>query len=156
MRKQFILGILVIAVGMVILTTFILLNRSHQQRHFSCFTHYYSRKNTLTLNVILRFDFNGNEGIVTMMGRVNDENGSIQIVDKKLLYSFTHTASHFLMISKKKFTQPHDEADDTTLAQFVAPFFFQEGRTLLYRFFAQKNGDYVIEDGKLPLGYCQN
>ncbi|EOW2788191.1 hypothetical protein ACOV2W_002001, partial [Enterobacter hormaechei] len=99
MRKQFILGILVIAVGMVILTTFILLNRSHQQRHFSCFTHYYSRKNTLTLNVILRFDFNGNEGIVTMMGRVNDENGSIQIVDKKLLYSFTHTASHFLMIS---------------------------------------------------------
>ncbi|MEH0887983.1 hypothetical protein [Enterobacter sp. UNJFSC 003] len=156
MRKQFSYGILVTAVSMVLLTTFILLNRSHQQRHFSCYTHYHSRKNTLSLNVILRFDFNGDEGIVTMTGRVNDERGGSQVVNKKMLYSFTHTASHYLMISKKKFTPPHDEADDASLAQFVAPFFFEEGHKLLYRFFAQKNGDYLIEDGKLPLGYCQS
>lgn len=156
MRKQFAYIIIVIAMSMVILTTFILLNQSYQQRHFSCYTHYHSRKNTLNLNVILRFDFNGDEGMVTMAGKVNDELGGIRVVNKKMLYSFTHTASQYLMISKKKFTEPHDQADDVILAQFVAPFFFKEGHRLLYRFFAQKNGDYLIEDGKLPLGYCQS
>lgn len=157
MRRQFFpYGIFVTAVSMMFLTTFILVNRSHQQRQFSCSTHYHSRKNTLSLSVILRFDFNGDEGIVTMTGRINDEQGETHVVNKKMLYSFTQTASHYLMISKKKFTQPHDEADDASLAQFVAPFFFKEGHKLLYRFFAQKNGDYLIEDGKLPLGYCQS
>lgn len=156
MRKRFAYGIIVTAVSMVIVTTFILLNRSYQHCYFSCYTHYHSRKNTLSLDVILRFDFNGDEGIVTMAGRVNDEHGGTRVVNKKMLYSFKHTASHYLMISKKNFTQPHDEADDASLAQFVAPFFFKEGHKLLYRFFAQKNGDYLIEDGKLPIGYCQS
>lgn len=156
MRRHFAYGILVTAISMALLTTFILINRSYQQRHFSCYTHYHSRKNTLSLNVILRFDFNGDEGIVTMAGKINDELGGTRVVNKKMLYSFTHTTSHYFLISKKKFTEPHDQADDASLAQFVAPFFFKEGHKLLYRFFAQKNGDYLIEDGKLPLGYCQS
>lgn len=156
MRRQLSYGIVVTAVSIVILTAFTLFNRIYQQRHFSCYTNYHSRKNTLSLNVIFRFDFNGDEGVVTMTGRVSDEQGRTQVVNKKILYSFTQTASHYLMISKKSFTLPYDEVDDTSLAQFVAPFFFKEGHKLLYRFFAQKNGDYLIEDGKLPIGYCQS
>ncbi|MTD38542.1 hypothetical protein GIX45_07870 [Erwinia sp. CPCC 100877] len=147
--------LLLIVVPLFIIPAITIMYRYYQERHFHCYMHHHIHQGVLNIDAIIQFYFNGNQGITTIEGRLNSDSDGSKTINKEMLFNFTNTDSVYIMVAKKSFTQSYDEVSDETLQKILPPFFFQEGRKAIYRFSRQNNGDYIITNGRTPIGYCQ-
>lgn len=128
--------------------------RLYQKRHFSCYADYYTNLNSSHLKAIFRLVFNGDEGTATLTGEIKDEQGKHLALSRQVLFTFKERSSIYLMQSVKSTRENFDEVDNNTLKQFINAFFYEDRATIQYSITPQRNGDFVIFDGRLPLAYC--
>ena len=128
--------------------------RFYQKRHFSCSAEYYTSLKNTHLKTIFRLVFNGNEGIATLTGEVKDEQGRHQALSRHIIFTFKEQSSIYLLQSVKSIRENYDEVDNDTLKQFMNAFFYEDRATIQYRITPQRNGDFVILNGRQPLAYC--
>lgn len=128
--------------------------RLYQKRHFSCSSEYYTNMKSAHLKAIFRLVFNGDEGVATLTGEVKDELDRHLALSRQIIFTFKEQNSMYLMQSVKSTRENYDEVDNDTLSQFINTFFYEDRATIQYRITPQRNGDFVIFNGRLPLAYC--
>jgi len=157
MKKYPLITIIVILSTLIVVTALHIFYRTYQQRHFSCTTYFQSkqRKENLSVGAIFRFIFIGNKGIVTFSGEVIDSSGIHHALNRQMLFTFSKLGNVYLLVSQRRISQSNDEANDDLMRKVIPPFYFLENKTIQYTIERQKNGDYIITNGKTQISYCR-
>ncbi|MCT4703354.1 hypothetical protein MUA02_15985 [Enterobacteriaceae bacterium H20N1] len=130
--------------------------RTHQARFFSCTAHFQANNSDTYLRAMLRFTFTGKEGTASLRGEVKDEQNKKLTLNRLLFFSFTEKNNNYKMSSVNVSKENNDRVDDAVLQKLIYVFYLEKNKSVQYNIIKQKNGDYVIYNGSLPLAYCHN
>ncbi len=141
--------------GILILFAAVLfIYRAHQTHYFSCTAHFQVNNGEIYLRTMLSFTFMGKEGTVSLRGEVNDAQKNRTPLNRLVFFSFTEKDKNYKLYSVNISKENTDRTDDALLKKLLYSFYLEKNKMAQYKIIQQKNADYVIYDGNLPLAYC--
>ncbi|MFD1800913.1 hypothetical protein ACFSFZ_01670 [Mixta tenebrionis] len=124
------------------------------ERYFSCLAQHHVHNNNVRSNMLMRFIFNGDTGMVSLDGEFINEQGHHKIISRKIIFDFTIDKKNYLLNSRMIIPSVFDEIDEHTIPRLLDNFYTQERRPAVYQIHYNGKGGYIFMNDNAPYLLC--
>ncbi|MGX5027714.1 hypothetical protein ACWKYF_12300 [Enterobacter asburiae] len=134
-----------------VLTGYYLWHR-HYVKPFACQANFIQHHPGETLSFWLNYTIEGNNGILSMNGRV--KNDPTKVINRKISFQVERKDHIYLLTSVRNMKFPDDNVSDGWLEKYEPLFFIYPDKSIYMRIVPQQNENYLFVLGTLPTYVC--
>lgn len=127
---------------------------SYKSRYFSCSANYHSQYREYSLQAVIHYIFNGDTGIMTLDGEIQQINGDTLHIRIRNNFEFEKNNHTYNLLSKNISIMPSTLINVEKLDLLLPNFYFMNKKSLSYILYPQQDGNVIFSSGKLPAFYC--